>query len=336
MDLREYDYIARRPDTYPKSSLMKIRSILSKAESDSINLIDKILKDGYIPPPDEYKWHGFYRIILTDIERKEVLEGLYAAEKGLEANSGTSSDDKHYFKQHLGGWKRCVDEVPSTFDEYKANQRYYNLVNISKNKFHEFLFEHPFDESSPWYCDFHMWFEYDEECISNLYIELFKDSQVLLSTYSKEKLEQGLWAIVSGNLECSAYNLLWDSELDISTKEKLICSMFDLFEKLFAVDSLDTSCNMWWDSLAFSFYEGGSSDPEKDVDVRRIQNTMFDTLQKILGLQSSACQLAALHGLGHLRHPDTESLIEGYISESNGLSDNQVLYARACIKGDIM
>ena len=63
---------------------------------------------------------------------------------------------------------------------------------------------------------------------------------------------------------------------------------------------------------------------------------MFNTLKKILSLKSETCQMAALHGLGHLRHPNTKSIIEKYIEDNSDLADDRISYAKACIEGGVM
>ena len=52
-------------------------------------------------------------------------------------------------------------------------------------------------------------------------------------------------------------------------------------------------------------------------------------------IDSLACQLAALHGLGHLRHPATESAITKYLERNPDLSEQNRKFALACIAGEI-
>jgi K+-sensing histidine kinase KdpD len=74
---------------------------------------------------------------------------------------------------------------------------------------------------------------------------------------------------------------------------------------------------------------------ESDAEHRRVQNAMFAALQQILRIDSLACQLAALHGLGHLRHPETESAITKYLERNPDLSEENRKFALACITGEI-
>ncbi len=132
----------------------------------------------------------------------------------------------------------------------------------------------------------------------------------------------------------TAYDLVWRNNLQIEVKEKLIYSMYDLYGNVFIKDPLMYTCDMWWDSFAYSFFR---INPKENVEHQRIQDAMFHTLQKILLLDSVDCQSAALHGLGHLRHPDTAKIINNYILKNRtSLSDDKIAYAEACITGDIM
>jgi hypothetical protein len=50
---------------------------------------------------------------------------------------------------------------------------------------------------------------------------------------------------------------------------------------------------------------------------------IFETLTKVLAIDSWICQGAALHGLGHLHHPGTKELIERFVNERPTLTQEQ-------------
>ena len=60
-----------------------------------------------------------------------------------------------------------------------------------------------------------------------------------------------------------------------------------------------------------------------------MQDVIFETLARILALDSSNCQRAALHGLGHLHHPDTSKLINEYLQKNPSISAELREYALA-------
>jgi len=92
---------------------------------------------------------------------------------------------------------------------------------------------------------------------------------------------------------------------------------------------------MWWDSLAYGYFCGNKNRVHSDEE-KNMQDVMFETLCQILKLDSEACQGAALHGLGHLVHPDTEKVIRAWIAEHPDLPEEDVDYAEDCIAGRIM
>ena len=77
-------------------------------------------------------------------------------------------------------------------------------------------------------------------------------------------------------------------------------------------------------------------DREGNDNHRRIQDAMFETLVKILNLESRQCQGAAMHGMKHVFHPETSEVIERYIAANPQLSANTLVCAKACAKGQAM
>lgn len=152
----------------------------------------------------------------------------------------------------------------------------------------------------------------------------------MFEKYSSEQLEQGFW-FVSGWLCLVRFRgLLWEKRLPLELRVELVKSMFDLFNRLFAVNAFNTICFMWWDIIAYGYYmENGK--PE-DEDGAKIQQAMFETLRRILELDTEECQKSALHGLGHLKHSEMEKTIKDFLRRhivSQELKD----YARLCIAG---
>ena len=94
------------------------------------------------------------------------------------------------------------------------------------------------------------------ETICTYYIQLFRQPDFLLHRFSTAQLEQGFWAIQSANLNCGLQNLLGDTDLPFAAREDCIRAMADLFKHLFAIEPLDTSVHMWWDSLCYAWHCG--------------------------------------------------------------------------------
>jgi hypothetical protein len=198
----------------------------------------------------------------------------------------------------------------------------------------DFIFDHPVPtimSETGW------WWESEvnldpEEYAANL-IAIFRTPAVLRSRYTREQLEQGFWMLIS-RAEPGLDPILWNPDVPWSVRTALIQATVDLYEKFFAFDSLDTSAYMFWDGLAYG-YCVPTRHPETDIEDRRVQEAMFSALTQILEIDSLSCQLAALHGLGHLRHPNTEKAIRTYLARNQKLAEDHRRFAVACITGDI-
>ena len=218
------------------------------------------------------------------------------------------------------------------------------LVDIrgySFDQFVSFLFSRdvpPIEEQSgkkwdPWY--WHVEVMFDAARICDYYIRLFKQPASLLKQFSKAQLEEAFWGIQGANLDCSANYIVLDSDLPFPAKAECIGSMFDLFRGFFTKETLDTAGNMWWDSFCADWFATLGNHTHADDDPL-MQNAMFQTLAKILDLDSEFCQKAALHGLGHLHHPDTEALIQHFLERNPSIPYELKAYAVDASKFEIL
>jgi hypothetical protein len=167
------------------------------------------------------------------------------------------------------------------------------------------------------------------------YVRLFQEPEFLSTRFSKAQLEEGFWAIQVFNLDCSAYRIIHETDLPFTLREECIRSMFDLFTRLFSKESLDSSVSMWWDSMCYD-WDCGNRKRERGGDDERMQDTFFETLSKLLSSSSENCQRNALHGLGHLHHPETPKLIERYIQEHPSLTNESKAYALSAAKFQVL
>jgi len=198
----------------------------------------------------------------------------------------------------------------------------------------DFIFGHPVPEdtdSKGWYWDVDLTFDPREQ-VAHL-TAIFRNAAELRSRYSPGQLEQGFWYLISG-ADGGICDLLWNPAVPWAARAGLIDATVALYRDLFAVDPLDTSSHMFWDGIAYDYF-CGNRHPEKNAEDRRVQDTMFAALLQILSLDSLPCQRAALHGLGHLRHHETEKAVEDFLARSPNLSENDHAYARACARGTI-
>lgn len=111
--------------------------------------------------------------------------------------------------------------------------------------------------------------------------------------------------------------------------------MFHLYELLFSKVSLDTAADMWWDSLTYDWHCGIRA-RDKGGEDELMQDVMFDTLGKILLLPSEECQTAALHGMGHLHHPETCPVIDAYLTKRPEIDTDLREYALAAARFKVL
>jgi hypothetical protein len=210
---------------------------------------------------------------------------------------------------------------------------HFDISSYTFDEFITFLFARDIPpevgKRDPWYWHAELTCDIGQAC--NYYVRLFRQPTFLLQRFSKPQLEQGFWAIQSTTLDCSVYRIISDMDLPFAAREECIRSMFDLFKSLFATEPLETSVNMWWDSLCYDWHCGNRKRERGGEDLL-LQDVMFQTLVNILDLDSETCRAAALHGLGHLHHPETEKLVQRFIEERPLLTDGQRAYALAAAK----
>jgi hypothetical protein len=217
----------------------------------------------------------------------------------------------------------------------------YDISSSSFDEFVDFLFKRevvPLPEGpdrdkkpEPWY--WHADVTFDTRRVLTFYVQLFEGPEFLMARYSKEQLEQGFWAIISGNIECSVTEVIWEKKIPFEERAACVRSMYHLFERFFLKEPLETSSNMWWDALAYDWHCDNRSRANGGED-ESMQDVMYETLERILVLPNEACQAAALHGIGHLHHPRTPEAIERFLARQ--LSPELRDYALAAGRFEIM
>lgn len=211
-----------------------------------------------------------------------------------------------------------------------------DLTNISFDEFVSLIFE----RATPPETEVDLSHHYVEvklnaKKICAYYVRLFRRPEFVLSQFTKQQLERGFWEIMGHTHEWSAGNIIDFSDAPLSSRAACIDSMASLFERLFANEPLDTSVQMWWDSLCYGWHCDNRSRERGGEDLE-LQDIFFRTLAKVLAIDSWICQGAALHGLGHLHHPQTGDLVHRYIDEHPSLTTEQREYALAAAKFKVL
>jgi hypothetical protein len=207
-----------------------------------------------------------------------------------------------------------------------------DIRGFSFESFVTFIFEREMPREEYWYWQLDITF--DAQTVCAYYLRLLREPEFLLDSYSKAQLEEGFWAVQTW-MDCSVQRVIWDEELPFALREQCVRSMFDLFSLLFAMEPLDSAVYMWWDSFCYAWHSENRKRSRGGEDLL-MQDVMFETLSRILWMGPQHCQKAALHGLGHLHHPLTESLISEFLAKNPGTSEEVRVYAAAASKFDVL
>lgn len=74
-----------------------------------------------------------------------------------------------------------------------------------------------------------------------------------------------------------------------------------------------------------------------DAEHRALLDEALDVLKRILALDEPCCVAAALHGLGHLWHPESWKVVQAYIDKHYAeLDADSVRWLRQCRDGVVM
>ncbi len=158
--------------------------------------------------------------------------------------------------------------------------------------------------------------------------QLFQNPNVLLDQYSAEQINQGFCYLLP---EHGLWRWIWEEAIDTALRTECVMSMFNVFEQLFNSQTYKEAyfeaCYMWWDYLRIS--EKNNPDP-------KVKEAILKALSKILEIDSRNCQRSALHGLGHLEHPEKEKVIEKFVLSHPDLDTELTSYAYSAMQGSVL
>jgi hypothetical protein len=173
--------------------------------------------------------------------------------------------------------------------------------------------------------------------------KLFSNFGQITTKYTIEQIDQGIWGILGANLEL--YELIFDPVVPLDNRLACIRAMYHVFSDFVAHLQTELGPNlssfyMWWDLILHGFwnpnkphfpntYKGDAS--KLDPESRQMLDVMFGTLEQILSLPDRESQKSALHGLGHLHHPDVHDVVQQFIDTHR--SDFSVKWLEQCRDG---
>ena len=179
------------------------------------------------------------------------------------------------------------------------------------------VFDHPVNSDKPWYYEL----DAEVELVSpaafiDYGARLFRESAVLLGSYSDGQVNQGLKALIYDSLYNRIYALRDDS-IRLELRLAFLSAIFNLNEQCFerrctphlshldrdftppTVSELNEICYMWWDIFIIR--------PDaNDAAMRPLADVCVSVMEQCLGLCNPAVIEGALHGLGHfaIGYPD--------------------------------
>lgn len=192
-----------------------------------------------------------------------------------------------------------------------------------------------FDHDDPrwmWEDDHEAWTIEDDSAKAVAFLTFaFRNTRLLLESYSSEQVSVGIAYLTNNSLSNIPFCLL-DEQVPLSDRLACLRSIELIYREFFAFvippgltsDQAKTEasdvCFMFWDVFPFhSRTKNPYTMKDRDV-VRRwdehlqIERTCIDVLEWTLAIRHTACEEAALHGLGHWHYGD-ERRVEGIIDD---------------------
>lgn len=336
-----FEILHGKNHTVYKTLRWKRSHTISSEDSKALYTLGRMLLDGIGGVADVDL--GFRMLMKASYFNKDTGTDTYALKSAKLALDICSQESysfthSHSIKESLRDqYQKNLTAHYSQYPDWLAYLRrycnrpiHYDLRNTTFEQKVGFLFDHiNLAHLKGW--DRKVYVDLDNDEMISFYIELFSNPQFLLDRFTIEQLESSLWVIPTFR-KWSLTSMLRPRYIAPHKHTVLIRAVGDLFEKLFADDRFKDSgaVFMWWDDLAYGYLHSRSA------RYRYFGQIIFETLTQILQLDALHCQKSALHGLNHLRHPDTKQIIMTFLEAHPELSKNDRQYALYAIEGQLM
>lgn len=153
-------------------------------------------------------------------------------------------------------------------------------------------------------------------------LRLFSKPDIYLSGNTDISANKGLWYLAREG--SSEFSSLYECHIELTLRLSLIESIYTHFENYIqrrcahtlghldeaGARPLNSVCYMWWD-----LFPSWGRPQEKSSQM--IDDACLHVMERVLKLDSIACQESALHGLGHwhISYPKRcESIVDGFLS----------------------
>lgn len=231
----------------------------------------------------------------------------------------------------------------------------FDLSELSFDEFVSFFFNHDIDAEEYWYQDpaLSSWNDFDEQSIRSPRVivghmtRLFTNFGDIASKFSLQQINAGIWAMFT-NQPFRLQKHLWLLSTPLPERLDCIHAMYSVFSDYVAkskVEVMENCFYMWWDWMAGNFWQQllfTDNISEGDVsslnqEQKTLLDAMLQTLSRTLALSDQRAQQYALHGLGHLHHPDVRTIVQRYLDKHrHELPLDTVRWVETCRDGTVM
>lgn len=231
----------------------------------------------------------------------------------------------------------------------------FDLSQLNFDEFVSFFFNHDVEVEEYWYQDPSLasWNDFDEENVASPRVivghmtRLFTNFADIAPKFSLAQINAGIWAMFT-NQPFRLQKHLWLPATPLPERLDCVHSMYSVYSEYVAkskVEVMENCFSMWWDWCASSFWQHLSytrNITEGDVSsLNQEQATLLDamlqTLSRTLALSDQRTQGYALHGLGHLHHPDVREIVQRFLDKhGKQLSPDAVRWVEMCRDGTVM
>ncbi len=238
---------------------------------------------------------------------------------------------------------------------------YTDLTNLSYEAWERFVFDNARRT------DYDVCYTQPERLVEYV-TRMCREFRSIGARYTLEQIDAGIWFLLGASVEFGECLLL--TEIPLEKRLECLRAMYHPFADFLAghpAEVMENCFYMWWDMIAdncFAYDDGVQPDwkrlktlsersqnplPEAQKlweqtyraaseDKRAILDCTLEVLVRILSIDDARCQSAALHGLGHLRHPRRAAIVQDYIQKYGHLYRDRdaIRWLRHCRDGVVM
>ena len=211
-----------------------------------------------------------------------------------------------------------------------------DLRNATYEQVIDFVFDHyPEDEvDDKWYWKLEDDVQMDPRQAIGFLARLCTHTDEVVTQFTLAQIAEGVNYLfgAGGRIEFGAQ--LWNPEVPWPERRGCIQAIPNLYAQIFERDSegIGGCAYMLWDAIAYDYY-CGNRDPAKSAEDARVQDAMFEALTSMLRSNHPETLRGAIHGLGHLRHRESNRAIRELLSSSRDLTPEVRGHAAQVLEG---